>query len=199
MKTSFAIVSRSFVLASGLSGCHTISEEACLAGSWEDIGFKDGEAGRSRSRLADIAERCAKFNVTPDRTAYIRGLELGLRRYCGPSNGYDDGRAGQQPNAECEAGGFIDYLDAFSDGAEVYQLERERDDLVSRWEERRTAYLNVSGRLDADDLTAKERRRLERKAARLANEMDDIRIDIRAMERLYDLPQWSPPTDDFAD
>jgi hypothetical protein len=179
----------------GLTGCHTISEETCLSGSWEDIGFKDGEAGRSRSRLADISERCAKFNVTPDRTDYIRGLELGLQRYCNATSGYTNGRNGQRPNAECEAGGFVDYLDGFADGNAVYQLESERDLLVSRWDDQRDAYLNVTGRLDSDELSPKERRRLEKKAARIAYEMDELRIDIRAMEQLYNLPRWNPPTD----
>ncbi|GHA83596.1 hypothetical protein GCM10009069_03620 [Algimonas arctica] len=195
MKKSIAIIALGVCFGASVTGCQTISEEACLSGSWEDIGFKDGEAGRSRSRLADISERCAKFNVMPDRIAYIRGLELGLQRYCGPSTGYDHGRSGQSPNAECDAGGFADYLDGYADGNEVYQLESERNDLISRWSDQREAYLNVSGRLEAEDLSAKERRRLEKKAARLANDMDDLRIDIRAMEQLHGLPRWSPPTD----
>jgi len=179
----------------GLTGCHTISEEACLSGSWEDIGFKDGEAGRSRSRLADISERCAKFNVTPVRTDYLRGFDLGLQRYCSATNGYTDGRDGQRPNAECEAGGFIDYLDGFADGNEIYQLEAERDVLVSRWDDYRDDYLNVTARLDSDELSTKERRRLEKKATRIAYQMDEVRIDIRAMEQLHGLPRWNPPTD----
>jgi hypothetical protein len=49
--------------------------------------------------------------------------------------------------------------------------------------------------LDSDELSPKERRRLEKKAARIAYEMDELRIDIRAMEQLYNLPRWNPPTD----
>lgn len=195
MMKSVAIVALGLCFGASVTGCHSISEETCLAASWEDLGFKDGEAGRSRSRLADISERCAKFNVTPDRTAYIRGLEMGLIRFCEPNSGFDDGRSGKSPNAECEAGNFSGYLDGYADGNEVFQLMAERNVLVSRWEDQREAYLNVTDRLDVDDLTPKERRRLERKADRLANEMDDLRIDIRAMEQLHGLTRWSPPTD----
>jgi hypothetical protein len=179
-----------------LTACQTISEESCLSGSWEDIGFKDGEAGRSRSRLADIAETCAEYNVVPDRTAYIRGLEMGLRRYCGSYNGFEAGRDGHAPNAECEAGGFFDYLDAHAEGYAVYEIERERDQIVSRWKDRDKAYRNVVARLDNDDLDAKERNRLEKKADRLLRQMDNLRIDIRALERLHDLPRWRPPVSD---
>lgn len=190
------MTSAAICLAMGLTltGCETISEDACLAGSWEDIGFKDGEAGRSRSRLANITETCAEYGVVPDRRAYLQGLEMGLERYCGPTNGFNAGREGNTPNAECEAGGFDRYMSAYIDGNAVYEIERARNDLVSQWEDRQTAYLNVTARLDAEEMTAKERRRLERKAARLANEMDDLRIDIRAMERLHDLPRWTAPS-----
>ncbi|WP_298912815.1 DUF2799 domain-containing protein [uncultured Algimonas sp.] len=176
-----------------LSGCASISEDACRAGNWEDIGFKDGEAGRSRSRLADIGERCAEFGVTPDRLAYIRGLEMGLRRYCGPSAGYSDGRSGERPNAECEAGGYHDYLVAHADGYDVYRVMQTRDELVSDWRARRKAWLNVTDRLDeADGLSAKEVRRLERKAIRLERQMDDLRVEIRVLEELNGLPRWTP-------
>lgn len=181
-----------------LSGCATISEEACQSGSWQDIGFQDGEKGRSRSRLADISKTCAKYGVTPDRTAYIRGLEDGLRRYCTPDNGFTAGRNGNSPNYECEAGAYSDYLDAHADGLVVYDLYAERDSLVSRWHDRRDTYVDVTGRLDAvpedgQELSAPERRRLERRAILLEDEMDDIRIEIRALERVHNLDRWDAP------
>lgn len=188
--TSAAII---LVAGTGLTGCETISEDACLAGSWEDIGFKDGEAGRSRTRLADIAETCAEYGVTPDRVLYLSGFELGVERYCSPRNGFEAGRNGSAPNAECEAGGFATYLDAYDDGLAVHRIQNERDDLVHQWEDDRDALINVTTRLEATDLPDSERRRLDKKAARLANRMDDLRIDIRALERLHDIPRWSPP------
>lgn len=195
MKRMIATIGLGLCLGASVTGCQTISEESCLSGSWEDIGFKDGEAGRSRSRLAKISEQCAKFNVTPDRIAYIRGLEFGLQRFCGANTGYDHGRSGQSPNAECQAGKFNDYLDGYASGNRDYQLEVERDNLVSRWADQRKTYLNVTRRLDLEDLEPKERRRLERRAARLANDMENLRIDIRVMEELHGLPRWTPLTD----
>ncbi|MEM7729899.1 MAG: DUF2799 domain-containing protein [Pseudomonadota bacterium] len=176
-----------------LIGCETISEDACLAGSWEDVGFSDGERGASRSRLADIAEECVKYGVAPDRAAYLRGLELGLERFCVPRNGFNSGRSGASPNAECVAGNYLSYLDAHADGYDIHLTEEERDRLIDRWQDRRKAYDNVEGRLLDTEMDAKERRRLERKSDRLSREMDDLRIDIRAMEQLNGLDRWSPP------
>jgi len=193
MRVLVASLAFGFCAGISLTGCETISEDACLAGSWNDIGFKDGEAGRSRARLADITESCAEYGVVPDRSAYLSGLEMGLERYCSSTNGRTTGRSGQKPNAECEAGGFERYLTAYSDGYAVYELEKGRNDLVRQWEERQTAYLNVTARLDSEELPVKERRRLEKKAARLANQMDNLRIEIRAMERVHGLPHWNEP------
>lgn len=71
----------------------------------------------------------------------------------------------------------------------------ERDGLVDRWKDQRVTYRNVTNRLELDELNPKERRRLERRADRLANAMDELRIDIRAMEQLHGLNRWTPPTD----
>ena len=195
MKQLFVLSALTLASTSFVTGCQTISEEACMTGSWEDIGFRDGEQGRSRARLADIAETCREYGVSPDREAYIRGLELGLKRYCGASNGFDHGRDGQAPNAECEVGGFPDYLAAYSEGLYIHEMEEERDDLVDRWEEQQGHLMNVAQRLEDDTLEAKERRRLERKYDRLKRDMEDLRIDIRALERLHDLRRWEPSTD----
>lgn len=195
MKQLIILSTVAIASASFMSGCQTISEESCMSGNWEDIGFRDGEQGRSRSRLVDIAETCGEYGVSPDREAYIRGLELGLKRYCGPSTGFSHGRSGQSPNAECEVGGFPDYLDAYSEGLYVHEMEEERDDLVDRWEEQQDHLMNVAQRLEDDTLDAKERRRLERKYDRLKRDMEDLRIDIRALERLHDLSRWEPSHD----
>ena len=195
MKQLIALSVIALTSATFISGCETISEESCLNGNWEDIGFRDGERGKSRSRLVDIAKTCGEFGVRPDREAYIRGLELGLKRYCGPSTGFDHGRNGQSPNAECEIGGFPDYLDAYAEGLFVHEIEEERDNLVNRWEDRQQHLMNVGQRLEAETLDDKERRRLERKYDRLRGEMEDLRIEIRSLERLHGLSRWSPSSD----
>ncbi|MEL6687002.1 MAG: DUF2799 domain-containing protein, partial [Pseudomonadota bacterium] len=166
-----------------------------LAGNWEDIGFRDGERGGSRSRLVKIAETCGEVGVSPDRTAYVRGLEMGLKRYCGWSNGFSHGRHGNSPNAECEIGGFSTYLDAYAEGLIIHEIEEERDHLVDRWRDRSQHLMNVSQRLDSQGLDDKERRRLERKYDRLNRQMENLRIEIRTLERLHDLPRWTPSSD----
>ena len=40
-----------------------------------------------------------------------------------------------------------------------------------------------------EEMDDKERKRLKKKARRLEGEADDLRIDIRAFERIHDLPR----------
>ena len=179
-------------LGATLSGCETISQEACAAGDWEGIGFKDGANGHSRARLADIAESCGKYNILPDRTAYLRGLEEGLTRYCTPQRGYDKGRSGGGINNECSVRGFGDYIDAHADGYAEYRIESDYRDLIRKWTETDRALTNVTGRLDNPELEREERKRLTKKQRRLERRAENTRIDIRAMERLHGFPRWTP-------
>ncbi|WP_418152894.1 DUF2799 domain-containing protein [Litorimonas sp. RW-G-Af-16] len=77
-----------------LSSCATISEDECIAGSWQDIGYNDGRAGNSRGRFADIASTCAKYDVIPNRNAYMSGYDSGLPLYCTFDNGISRGESG---------------------------------------------------------------------------------------------------------
>lgn len=175
-----------------LGACQTISEDACRAGNWEDIGFNDGSQGRSRSRLAAIGEECAKYGIQPDHSAYIAGLEAGLRRFCTPDQGFRDGENGNRANEECSALGFDTYLDGHADGYDIYVVRRDYSDLQERWTDIEARILETEAELDRPDLDRSERRDVRAKLRELENERDDIRSDIRQIEREYDWPRWRP-------
>ena len=189
MKTLFLSALLTAGLAS-LSACATISEDACVAGDWEGIGFTDGTQGRSRARLADISKTCAKYNITPDRSAYLRGLEEGLQRHCTPENGFRRGRQGDGVNNECTVRGFADYADAHAAGFTEYRIERDYRGLIADWTETDEALRDVALRLDDETLTETERARLAKTHRRLLRRADSLRIDIRAMERIHGFPRW---------
>ncbi len=118
---------KAFLIASGLaatalalSSCATISEEECLAGGWEDIGFRDGENGKSQARLADYNSTCSKFAVKPDRTAYLRGYDQGLKLYCDYDRGFSQGSNGNSVQAICQAFPDSDYFVGYDQGLSGY-------------------------------------------------------------------------------
>lgn len=175
-----------------LSSCQTISEDACRAGNWEDLGFKDGSQGRNRSRLASIGEDCAKYGIQPDRVAYISGLEEGLERYCTPDQGFRDGSNGGKPNSECSSLGYTAYLDGHDDGYADFLVRRDYADLQSRWTEIELRILEIETELDQPDLSRSDRRSIRARLRDLENVRDDIRVEVRQIERDYDWPRWRP-------
>lgn len=79
------------LLCLALSGCASLSKEACLQGDWGGIGYDDGSKGRFHSRLVDHEQACFEFNITPDEKSYMRGWNDGVQIYCTEQNGYDEG------------------------------------------------------------------------------------------------------------
>ena len=116
----FFITSCLAMSALAMSSCATISEEECLAGGWEDIGFRDGENGKSQARLADYNATCSKFSVEPDRTAYLRGYDQGLQLYCNYDRGFSRGSDGNSAQARCEAFPESGYFLGYEQGLKAY-------------------------------------------------------------------------------
>jgi hypothetical protein len=176
--------------ALSLSSCATISEDECVAASWQDIGYNDGRSGTSRGRFADISKTCAKYSVVPDREAYMRGFEQGIPLFCTYDNGYSNGESGSGVNTECRNLGSQAYADGHADGYVVYQIRSEHRELINRYEETTEDVIEVRRRLREETLDRDEERRLEKKLYRLETRADDLRIEIRALERLHGLPRY---------
>jgi len=71
-----------------ISGCSTISEESCIEGSWERVGYEDGRGGKSLGHFDKIYETCAKYGVTPNAAQYQIGYDQGLPLYCSYDKGF---------------------------------------------------------------------------------------------------------------
>jgi Protein of unknown function (DUF2799) len=136
------------VLAS-LGGCASLSRNECLAANWEDIGVRDGAAGRPEEYLIRHSTACAKVSVTPDRTAWLQGRERGLERFCVPHRAYQAGESGYGFDAAiCRNYDQDRLVAAYEHGREVNRLagelasidnemhylhtEREREDLEKK-------------------------------------------------------------------
>ncbi|MEM7219397.1 MAG: DUF2799 domain-containing protein [Pseudomonadota bacterium] len=129
---------RTFRVASALlalalvGGCAgpSVSEQQCLAGDWESIGYRDGERGVSTSRLLEHQDACGKFGVVPDKAEYFRGWEAGIETFCTPQNGFRQGRGGKAVNTLCDA--YPDFSAGHADGALLYDAGRRADDAERR-------------------------------------------------------------------
>lgn len=174
--------------AFSLSACHSISEESCVGGDWESIGFKDGSKGKKITKADKYNKRCAKFDAVVDLDSYQTGYEAGLPRYCTFENGYERGIDGSSYNKVCAGDLAQDYAPGYEQGRVIYQIYQEHDSMLAQYENYDSALFSVRRKLREDDITDKERERLNRKARRLKQEMYVLQREIRTFERRYDLP-----------
>lgn len=177
------------IMAGAFAGCETISDEDCEVGAWGDYGYKDGLNGKSSDRIAKYAKKCAGVDIKPDSSAYLDGYAQGVVKYCTYERGYERGENGDSYNQVCSGDLAIDFAPGYDAGRVVYEIYQEHKNLISRYDERVEALNEVERRLREDEMDDKERKRLKKKARRLDGEADDLRIDIRAFERINDLPR----------
>lgn len=128
-----------------LAGCETMSKKECLSADWRQVGYQAGREGKARSYIEDIAESCAKTNVTPDRRLYFSGWELGVREYCTPQHGFDMGKNGTGYRAVCPPESASRFEAAYQRGHRIYearqnvaQLEDKRHQQEERLEKAAT-------------------------------------------------------------
>ena len=172
-------------------GCSTISEEACVAGSWESLGYEDGRNGESRGKFNDITETCTKYGVSANADEYFSGYSKGLPLYCSYDRGYEHGVSGRSVKEECREIDAVTYFDGHAEGYPIYVVQKEYDDMIETYDETRKALENVVYSIATRDLTQIERQGLQEKKQRLEYELEDIKIDIRAFERIQGWPKRS--------
>ncbi len=189
MRTSILGIAVLSLASLAMSGCATISEDECITGSWSDIGYKDGVNGGARGKLADYAKTCAKYGVTPDRAAYLTAFDQGLVKYCTYEQGFERGENGSSFNQVCADDPQSGFAQGYDEGRIVYEIYAEHKSLIENYDDTLEALVEVRRRLAEDEETPEERKRLTKKQYRLEGELEDIRIDVRAHERVNNLPR----------
>ncbi len=123
-----------------LASCASVSREECLAGDWVSIGLRDGASGQDGpAQFARHQRACAKVDVVPDQSAWARGYQQGLARYCTPIVGLEEGLAGRPYRGVCPVATQAPFLAAFNVGRDVHdqrnvvaQIDNEISDLRSQ-------------------------------------------------------------------
>lgn len=115
-----------------LASCSSLSDDACKAGDWESIGFRDGAAGRSPDYVLNHAKACNDIGVAPNRTNWLRGYEEGLTRYCIPEVAFEEGRDGNRLSNVCPVEMSGELRAANDQGLRWYRLERDISDNEAR-------------------------------------------------------------------
>ena len=191
MKTHILLLSTlTLGAALALGSCASISEDDCQGGAWGDYGYKDGANGKSSDRVAKYAEKCAAFGITPNSAEYLSGHAQGVVKYCTYQQGYELGENGSAYNQVCAGPLSVDFAPGYDEGRLVYEIYQEHENLIDSATDAQEALLETRRKLREDELEDGDRRRLEKKRKRLRERFEDARIDVRAFERLHDLPRY---------
>ena len=188
------------ILALVLGGCATLNESECRSADWQTIGLEDGGKGLPVTTVGRHRKACADYGVKPDLAAYRRGHEAGVVSFCTPRNGFIRGKAGRSHYDVCPPDLRDGFLAGYEDGRELYELERERDQVRRNL---RTAEENLEdtqerlerreARLVADGVSSEEREQLlaEIKAemarsGRLLTQIDGLESELLRLGDIYD-------------
>ena len=172
-----------------LSGCAGMSEQACLVTDWRSVGFEDGIAGRSAGTIGSYRQACSRHGIAPDLAAYRSGHDDGVQQYCRAGNGFEVGRRGSRYQGVCPANLEQDFLAAYNDGRQLYELEsavRSIENQIAyshrRTEELTQAIVAASVTIIADETTSEQRAELLANTAAWAAEKVQIAEDLEDLE-----------------
>lgn len=185
------MVAASLVLGA-LAGCAGMSQNECALADWRAVGYEDGARGKSTDAFGARRQACAKHGVTPDFSAYRSGRAQGLAEYCQPSRGFSEGRRGAQYTGVCPADLEDEFLDGYSEGRTLYQLEYtvRNTERQIRYNEGRIKEIDreladIAARVLVEETTVEERaqmvidtKELAGERVELASELDDLEHEL---------------------
>ena len=119
------------ILLGLLAGCASMNEQECMKADWKLIGFEDGSKGKAQSTIGNYRKDCAKVSVVPDLARYQQGHAEGAKQYCVKSNGYNAGVSGGAYYGICPKNQEAEFLVAYRDGQQLYQLQKDARNLQS--------------------------------------------------------------------
>ncbi|WP_066967347.1 DUF2799 domain-containing protein [Microbulbifer sp. Q7] len=159
------------------SGCAIISENECQAGLWYERGIEDGARGQTQATVYKIAQKCHEYGVRTDTSAWMRGYEEGIERYCTPENGFVVGRRGRNYEGVCTGPTADLFLANYERGLAVYQAEQQYAALVDRYESAERELYRVEQALDEAE-SKEERRALRGQRRSLLREMRHLEAEM---------------------
>lgn len=179
------------------AGCASMSKEECRYVDWRTVGYEDGAAGRSASRLGDHRRACADHGVTPDLAAYNAGREAGMREFCQGHNGYRVGASGQVYYGTCPADLAPAFEQGYDRGRELYVRKQRVIDVDAGIAQRQAEIRRLEDGLArgafvmvADASTAEERAQAvidakqgAERIGRLRKEIENLQADRVRYER----------------
>ncbi|MEO3387750.1 DUF2799 domain-containing protein [Mesorhizobium sp. CAU 1741] len=151
-----------------LTSCATLNQEECLNANWFELGQQDGAAGRAQTHVNEHRSACGEHGLPVDEPQWRTGWEQGIRLYCTPENGLQQGRQGSYYANSCPIELATGFEAAYSVAKALHDARMSRETL-----QRELDSLETSLR---DAQKPEDRQRIER-------DISDKRAYLRTAER----------------
>lgn len=115
-----------------LASCATLSEEECHTGNWKDIGYADGQSGKTMKQYSSHLKACSEYNIKPNIETYRLGRNQGLSEYCEPSKAFDYGHTGKPYLNVCIGKNSKKFSSEYNLGKSIYVIKTELDSIRTR-------------------------------------------------------------------
>ena len=125
------LITMALLLPLALSACATLNEAECETTNWRDLGQRNGQEGRASSYIVQHQDACSRFGLPVDGTAWRSGWEVGIRQYCTPRNGLEEGKQGNVYAQSCPADVAPGFLRTYAVGKRVFDAQRQRENIIN--------------------------------------------------------------------
>jgi hypothetical protein len=176
-----------------LQGCASIGSDECQVADWRTVGLEDGAQGASPDAIGRYRVACAEHGVVPDLDAYMQGRAEGLQSYCTPGNGFNVGAQGATYGGVCPPDAETAFLDAYSSGHRLYELESAANEAQSRVSYAHAELERLKRELAADEaalisgqITTEQRVQLALDIKDMSKRQGEIERDVVGLERELD-------------
>ena len=165
-----------------LTSCNSMSKEECAVADWAVVGETDGASGREpQERFAAHVKSCARINIVPDQSAWYKGYQVGVQRYCVPLNGLSRGEAGDPYYNVCPPEQSAAFLQAYGVGRKAYE-ERSRVNSLRNSISSKEASINRLYEDLKNTTDIQQQRNIRDEIDRLDREIRRARIDVSDAE-----------------
>jgi len=179
----------SIAIAGLFLGCATLSKNECLESDWFEIGRRDGSMGKPRALFQQHSKACGKHGVSPDREAYYKGRDEGLKFYCTRDNGFEQGRLGQSYRYVCPSELEPVFFAGYQKGRELYQYESKVKNLENRIK-------SIEEQIQKKEKIRYSSKVSDGKRSRIRDEIKILDLEYRDVARELKITQKEKPVED---
>lgn len=120
-----------YILIFLLTGCSSLSKEDCSNKNWFNLGKSDAISGEVEPKIDDYRRDCSEYGLQIRSMDYLKGYEVGLKKYCTYHNGLSRGEDGEDSHSLCEEAnpeykkGYLTGLREFKKKESIVELQKK--------------------------------------------------------------------------